>query len=254
MSQSQSNCTDHVCIQSGSSTSPVPFTAATIDQHGTSSPSPSIFSRMSTKNAARWKFIKQIIHKQQTGTENIQKDVSVRRHQGFQLLPCTSFNNINNDRTTYQYLQYTLPNNKQPIIRIHRSEAVSLHDVKSAMAQSIDNTGNICIWPSEEILTYIALKHVSTWNGKRIIELGSGMTALCSIGLLCTNQNIDITITDGNEHCIQQLQYNVQTNNTLYDSSNQFHCELLKWNRNQQYVDRYHKDGKLFDIILISDW
>ena len=68
-----------------------------------------------------------------------------------------------------------------------------------------DNTGNICVWPSESIMLYTLLKnerYTQFIRGKRVLEIGGGLTALMGIGLALSETCNEICITDGHPDCV----------------------------------------------------
>eukprot|EP00347_Sterkiella_histriomuscorum_P003479 403364139 len=78
------------------------------------------------------------------------------------------------------------------------------------MTQQVDNTGNVRVWPSEEILAYYIYQHKELLNkimqSDRIIELGAGQSGLIGFMLSMINKeanNLQIDITDGNSKCVE---------------------------------------------------
>lgn len=77
--------------------------------------------------------------------------------------------------------------------------------------QGFNNTGNIRIWPSEECLAYLLLKNPSKVEGKRVLELGAGMTGLA--GLVASHfTSSNVLLSDGNDKSVENLQRVVSRN------------------------------------------
>lgn len=207
------------------------------------------FSRMSQKVASRWRNIQQLI----TNKNVTESQYSVRRHAGFGLFSVTVSNSDSLDKH-YLTQHYTLPNSNSLSIRLRRSECVTLNEVSSAIDNSIDNTGNVCVWPSEEVLAHVVLNRHSGWQREegvtRVCELGAGMSALAGIALLASIHNLHVTLTDGNSLSVEELSHNAAANSALY-GNNSYTCATLKWNRNETYK-QYKNDGE-FDLLMVSD-
>ncbi|XP_058120477.1 calmodulin-lysine N-methyltransferase [Anopheles ziemanni] len=88
-----------------------------------------------------------------------------------------------------------------------------------------NNTGNICVWPSEEALAYYVLSRLAQFEGTRVLELGGGMTCLAGLVLAKYGQPAFVHVTDGNELSVE----NVRKSLVL----NKFNCTIkssvLKW-------------------------
>ena len=98
--------------------------------------------------------------------------------------------------------------------------------------EGVDNTGNVRVWPSEEILLHALLsvfegrellaggvEQEQDWVGRvsalrregvRLLELGGGMTGLLGMGLATFCE--EVLLTDGNEHCVRNLAVCVEMN------------------------------------------
>lgn len=110
--------------------------------------------------------------------------------------------------STYVYVR-ELPKNKK----------VTAQDILSDQIFGVDNTGNICVWPCESLLLYLLLKpnttsdslHLSKMiQGKKLLELGGGMTGLVGLGLAISGLSSDVTITDGHPFCVVNQVYGLK--------------------------------------------
>ncbi|XP_053677793.1 calmodulin-lysine N-methyltransferase [Anopheles nili] len=105
-----------------------------------------------------------------------------------------------------------------------------------------NNTGNICVWPSEEALAYYVLSRLPQFDGTKVLELGGGMTCLAGLVLAKYGQPAFVHVTDGNELSVE----NVRKSLVL----NKFNCTIkssvLKWEQttqrelDQSQSERYH--------------
>lgn len=118
----------------------------------------------------------------------------------------------------------------------HRNRTFSAEDL-----MGFNNTGNICIWPSEETLTYYIVSNLGLFNAKTVVELGGGMS--CLAGLFCAKYGSpkSVLLTDGNKVSIENVQISLH--------GNSFPCPVescvLKWNNCELNTK--------FDIILCAD-
>lgn len=104
------------------------------------------------------------------------------------------------------YFRYTTPSNRTIFTReVSEHRKFKASDILSDKLFGVDNTGNICTWPSEAILFHILV--TLPWlrellNEKRLVEIGGGQTALAGLGLAIEGVSKNIIITDGHPHCV----------------------------------------------------
>lgn len=118
----------------------------------------------------------------------------------------------------------------------HRNRTFSAEDL-----MGFNNTGNICIWPSEETLSYYVCNNLGKFSDKKVLELGGGMSCLAGLYVAKYARPESVTLTDGNKNSIENVQITLECN--------QFDCpvdsRVLKWNDitfNQS-----------FDVIICAD-
>lgn len=123
-------------------------------------------------------------------------------------------------RIWYRYTMCT-PSNKECFVIIgHRRRTFSAEDL-----MGFNNTGNVCIWPSEETLSYFIGTNLHLFAGRSVLELGGGMS--CLAGLICAKYaNCSrVLLTDGNKISVENVQVSV--------ACNQFRCpvssQILRW-------------------------
>lgn len=106
-----------------------------------------------------------------------------------------------------------------------------------------NNTGNICIWPSEETLAYYVASNLHRFANKSVLELGGGMS--CLAGLVCAKYGAvrHILLTDGNKLSVENVEVSLQANVLLCPAA----CKVLKWEEGREGgVAQY-------DLILCAD-
>ncbi|OQV15520.1 putative Calmodulin-lysine N-methyltransferase [Hypsibius exemplaris] len=133
------------------------------------------------------------------------------------------------------------------ILSVFISSPVRSHTI--ADIKGFDNTGNICIWPSEQVLAYICAQTVGRFSGKRVCELGGGMTCLAANFIAGGVDAEAVLLTDGNARSIENCR-RIQSCNMekrLYKTHN-VGVRVLRWDRPNDY-----EDLDPFDYVIAAD-
>ncbi len=169
------------------------------------------------------------IKQQQLSDQQQQEElggVSVRSFESFNL-----FNVIPmEDTPTERWLQYSffastappVPSTALPMPSAATATALvrmektlpSVHDLIG-----FNNTGNVCIWPSEEVMAYYVAKNPDVVSGRRVCELGAGATGLAGLVCAATSNGARasgppalVLLSDGNARSVDGLRACVQRN------------------------------------------
>lgn len=149
--------------------------------------------------------------------------------------------NTSKDSENYEWYDISLPSVDMDSVKVRfYSGPIGLKDM-----MGFNNTGNVCLWPSEEVMTYFCIKNSAIFDDKSVCELGGGMTCLGGLMISRCSQSNEVFLTDGNESSFENLE--------VICSNNEFRCSveccLLQWSKETNYGDLESR----FDYIICAD-
>ena len=123
-------------------------------------------------------------------------------------------------------------------VRRRRPEQVSLADLASHQHNDgVDNTGNVCVWPAEEVLAHLCLRERRLLAGRRIFELGAGMTGLAGLVAAAGTAAAHVVISDGNKAAVENLAACISLNDATGElGATNVVPKHLVWNRNDSGI------------------
>lgn len=118
-----------------------------------------------------------------------------------------------------------------------------------------NNTGNICLWPSEEVMAWYCLRNAHRLlSGRRVCELGCGMTALAGVLLARTGLPAEVLLTDGNDVSVRNVDAILSANfpsplaNT---TATTVRTCVLRWD--EPFLSQPTPYDGTFDVIICAD-
>lgn len=198
---------------------------------------PSSRVKSSKNNVARerWNILKQAILNK---SREVKSKASARRFDSFGLVQSEKID----EEDFFEWHQITVPS-------INENEGVRVRFYKGPISLDelggFDNTGNVCLWPSEEIMTYFCLKNGIIFKNKSVCELGGGMTCLAGLLISKICDPKEVFLTDGNESSFENLEVICSEN----EFKNTVESCLLEWKKGTEYGDLENR----FDYIICAD-
>eukprot|EP00033_Pygsuia_biforma_P001623 GCRY01001825.1.p1 GENE.GCRY01001825.1~~GCRY01001825.1.p1 ORF type:complete len:386 (-),score=75.32 GCRY01001825.1:47-1204(-) len=201
-------------------------------------------SSSSSSSIKRWRLLSHAIR---TGKVVLDSSISVRRSSVQSSFKKTSV------ADGIKYELSAVPHFSGVLIPSPQDEGT----VSVAQLMGNDNTGNICIWPSEEILAdHLLHGNTTVFSGKRVLELGAGRSGLAGLCLSCldTGGPKEVVLSDGNERCVDGLHSTILANQSNIAPNCKVEAAHLPWDVNSSLIS----ESSLlcpasFDFIIMAD-
>ncbi|XP_060728126.1 calmodulin-lysine N-methyltransferase isoform X3 [Tachysurus vachellii] len=196
---------------------------------------------------ARWTILRQVLRQKQLDSIKVQP-VSVRRFSSFNLFSRTQVPSLESDGPSDgQWIECKSSCFPQYSALIRETQGtIKMEEVLS----SFDNTGNVCVWPSEEVMAYYCLKNRHMFTGSSVCELGGGMTCLAGLMIAVCAEVKEVLLSDGNEKAIENVRVVIERNRraglfTCTDVSSR----VVRWDSEG---DVSAMEGR-FDVVMCAD-
>lgn len=194
----------------------------------------------------RWKILARALHKNgdvETSPSNVDDILSVRRFTTFDLVTSLPIvlngDSIDPAASWFEYSAVI----SQAVYNLNVRHPT--RSFTAAELMGFNNTGNICVWPSEEVLAYNVLCNLQYFSGKTVLELGGGMTCLAGLMVAKYSTATKIHVTDGNKSAVDNVRYILKQNG--FKDPGRVTCSVLQWG------DFDGKHVLTYDIILSAD-
>lgn len=198
----------------------------------------------SQKARERWKLLAKAL-KGQRSDESCHNAVSVRRFGSYgllktQLLPACE-KEKNSGATWHSYVCPEVSNFSMTIRHLPGT-------LRPDTVFGFNNTGNVCVWPSEEVMAYRCQKYLNDFRGRTVCELGGGMTCLAGVMLSILSDAEYMLLTDGNDESVENLDKIIQKNSSAFGKT-KVASRMLRWGCGPVQDDLVEK----FDLVLCAD-
>ncbi|XP_068597800.1 calmodulin-lysine N-methyltransferase [Brachionichthys hirsutus] len=195
---------------------------------------------------ARWALLKTVLQHKQAHSPAV-KQASVRRFATFNLFSRKRLVMQNpSDTSEDQWVEY------RSVFFPEYSALLrdNLGPLKvNEVLNSFDNTGNVCVWPSEEVMAHYCLQKRHMFKGA-VCELGGGMTCLAGLMVAISADVEEVLLSDGNETSIQNVRGLVERNRRAGKfGSTRVSARVVRWDCES---DISALEGH-FDMVMCAD-
>lgn len=180
-----------------------------------------------------------------------------RKFGNFDIIECQSFIKPeinNNSLEKFTDLSLSYPEWYSYKIRLSEEYSLNIRCVSDEVSikdlMGFNNTGNVCIWPSEESLSAFVLDNKYLFKSKTILELGGGMTCLAGLFVAKYCEPVKVRLTDGNLKSMKNVQAIVKFNNLENESC--LKIGTLKW-QDVAVASKDEIEQKMYDFVISAD-
>lgn len=177
-----------------------------------------------------------------------ENEVSVRRFTSFELFRVERVDTADPPDVAAIWSEYsTVLENKRFALQIRRLK----RNFTANELIGFNNTGNICVWPSEECLAYYLLKNRHLCRDRRVLELGGGMSCLAGMIAAKYCDPRQVTLTDGNVTSANNVQWIVARNGM----SDLVECGVVQWGKAARAIRTARASRSLApDKLRVKNW
>lgn len=188
--------------------------------------------------------MKRISRKPTCGFNLVQHNIVETKEEYAEATMCT----LSPSGTKDVLIEYNLSLGKNVSLMLlqRRKNHVDLRDFEICKEHEIDNTGVVCLWPSEEVLTFFCISNGDMFRNKRVLELGSGY-GLAGMSIAACTDAAEVVISDGNPQVVDYIQKNITANVGSFEDT-KVTSLLLRWGQ-----DEVCQLGCNFDFVLAAD-
>ncbi|KAF8768411.1 Calmodulin-lysine N-methyltransferase like protein [Argiope bruennichi] len=191
----------------------------------------------------RWKMLARALQEGKV-QDSLSYPCSVRQFTTFGLIHMLPTDDIENDNGKDRWLQCSCLEEPRLKLKIRLlSGRITCDELKG-----FDNTGNVCIWPSEEVLTYYCMKNKELFGGNSVCELGGGMACLSGLAIAATAGAKEVFVTDGNMRCVENVKCIIEQNRQYFGATHVV-SRLLRWDVVEDLADLKSR----FDVVICAD-
>lgn len=189
---------------------------------------------MNNQAKKRWGILAEVIKSKQTKVETVG---TKRSFESYNILKSEKIDK--RDEFSWQKISYA-----------DTSVEVRYLTPKLSLNQLVgfNNTGNVCVWPSEECLAVYSMQNREIFRDKNVLELGGGMTALAGFLLAAAAEPRLVHLTDGNSESVQNLEQIVEQ---FREGENS--CEVDTFELRWDEEDKVQGLRDTYDVIMCAD-